>query len=740
MTTFRLKIWQVADSCLFELTWGAGLQRSTQVPYPATLTEHFQAWQAAYLSFYRSALRARVQGSGGITAPEVDLRSPLVQAEAQFLSAFAYWLGGADLLSIRSEIAKAVKEGEGVDLFLACEPMALARFPWEAWEIGTEFGHGQAVRIARTPANLTAEVQPSRKNGKLRILAVLGDDTGLNFQADRAAMDSLSSLVTFVGWQAGQDAAGLQEKIASAIDDPLGWDILFFAGHSNETALTGGELGIAPGMSIAIKEIAPQLQRAKERGLQFALFNSCSGLEIANTLIDLGLSQVAIFREPVHNRVAQTFLLRFVQELVNYRDVHEATIAAAQFLKVDRNLTYPSAYLIPSLFRHPEASVFCLKPQGIKQDVARWIQPWLPGRKQAWGLAGLLALALLPPVQSLFLEPRLLGQALYRDRTQQLPKATVPTTTLIQIDEDSLRGLDARKINPIDRTYLAQVISASAKLKPKTLAIDFLLDRPTQEDPTLAKAIQGLKQQNIRPLFAASRKKDGKMLSVTQALADRPDHGYVEFYPGYLELPYQNCAPDCPFIWAITEARSPYLNPVARWAEGWGQLWFRPVADLSLPPKLAYRQVSAKTILDGAAIPFSEIVMVAAGGYEQAGISRNGEDNFPRPMATNYWQPGPVFTGAEYHAYGLYHLRNGNYVYLVPTVLLIGLGAIAGIVLQQQSSARNLGRRSRVLVYGGLVAGYGLLSLQVYISGGLLLPWLLPSLTLGLYGLPKEKV
>jgi hypothetical protein len=32
-----------------------------------------------------------------------------------------------------------------------------------------------------------------------------------------------------------------------------------------------------------------------------------------------------------------------------------------------------------------------------------------------------------------------------------------------------------------------------------------------------------------------------------------------------------------------------------------------------------------------------------------------------------------------------------------------------------------------------------LISLQVYISGGLLLPWLLPSLVFGLYGLPKEK-
>ncbi len=737
MTTFRLKIWQVAETCLFELTWGAGLQRSAQVPYPEKLAQQFQSWQTAYLQFYRSALRARSKGSGGLAAPDVDRRSQLVQAEAQFLSAFVYWLGSADLLGIRSEIAKAAMGGERVDLFLACEPLALARLPWEAWEIGTEFGNTKPIRIARTPANLSAEVQPARKNGRLRILAVLGDDTGLNFQADRAAMESLGTVATieFVGWQAGQEAGGLQETIAAAIDHPLGWDILFFAGHSNETDLTGGELGIAPGISIAIKEIAPQLKRAQERGLQFALFNSCNGLEIANSLIDLGLSQVAIFREPVHNRVAQEFLLRFVQELVNYGDVHEATIAAAQFLKVDRNLTYPSAYLIPSLFRHPEAPVFCLKPQGLRQDLRRWMGPWLPDRKQAWGLVGLLALSILPPIQGLFLEPRLLLQAMYRDRTHQIPKVAA-LTTLIQIDEDSLRGLDARKINPIDRTYLAQVITSSAKLQPKTLAIDFLLDRPTEEDPILAKAIQGLTRQNIRPVFAASRKESGKILEVTPTVASRADQGYIEFYPGYLELPARNCSIGCPFAWQTIQARSPYLNPVAQWAEGWGQFWFRPVFDFSIPPERAYTKVSAKAVLDGTPLPVSDVVMIAAGGYEQAGISRNGEDNLQRPLAINYWDPGKGFTGAEYHAYGLYHLEHGTYVYLVPAVLLMGLGAMGGAVLRQ----RNLGGRSRVLGYGGAIVGYGLLSLQVYISAGLLLPWLLPSLVFGLYGLPKEKV
>jgi hypothetical protein len=51
--------------------------------------------------------------------------------------------------------------------------------------------------------------------------------------------------VIFVGWQPGVSTTQLRADISQAIADPDGWDILFFAGHSNETKLTGGEFAIA---------------------------------------------------------------------------------------------------------------------------------------------------------------------------------------------------------------------------------------------------------------------------------------------------------------------------------------------------------------------------------------------------------------------------------------------------------------------------------------------------------------
>ncbi|MFM2432710.1 MAG: hypothetical protein RLZZ511_3924 [Cyanobacteriota bacterium] len=796
MADFRLKIWRVEQTCIFELGWEAGLQITAQLAYPESLTQLYQDWQASYLNFYSRSLRARVQGSGDIAAPPIDWRAQLVEAEARFLSAFYFWLSSAELLGVRSQIAQAAiaKDNQAeraIAICLTCEPLELARFPWEAWEIGTEFGTQRSIQIARTPANLRKTASPRQSRRRLRILAILGDDTGLDFQTDRQAMAALGKQaeVIFVGWQAGQDPTGLKETIATAIADPQGWDILFFAGHSNETSITGGELTIAPNVSILVQEIAPQLIQARDRGLQFAIFNSCSGLSIANALVDLGLSQVAIMREPIHNKVAQEFLLRFLQHLSEYCDVHTAMLRACEFLKTDRNLTYPSAYLIPSLYRHPEATPFRLERRGFQT----WLQSLKPTRQQTFGLLGAAFVSVLPPIQNLMLEARVGMQTIYRDRTGQLPKNQAKIL-LIQIDEDSIRGLDARKINPIDRTYLAQVIEQtkilSGEFKPSVIGIDFLLDRPTPEDPLLAKAVrQAVDRQNWL-LFAAQLKNNGQSMGAIPAITDGQAtlQGHIGLYLNYMELPQpsQSCDESCPFgyLMALThqmqqhpEALPPFgftarrqllqqmaispnpdlqqindqrLNPLTPIAEQVGQLWLRPIVDYSIPPQQIYQTISAGDFLNHppqSNLPSSPIVIIAAGGYEEAGISRVGEDIFPVPLALRYWnQPNHrngLFTGAENHAYMIDQILRSHQITPIPTLWCIGLATIAGTLVRLGGASanfpqRNLSRRQRVLVKSAIAGLYGIGALQLYIGIGLLLPIGLPAVVFWLYARRSE--
>jgi len=798
--SFRLKIWQIEQTCVFELSWGQGQQLPAKMPYLPTLTTLYQNWQQAYLNFYQSAIRARVGMSGTLPRPTIDWRANLVQAEAKLLAEFHLWLSQAELLEIRRELARASQNADStaVDVFLTCDSAELERLPWEVWEPGTEFAAKKTIRIARTPASIRADREQRQRQGKMRVLAILGDDTGLNFQADQAAVKSLAHLaeIHFVGWQQGEGTTDLKETIRRTIADERGWDILFFAGHSNETALTGGELAIAPNESIFLSEIAPQLVLAKQRGLQFAVFNSCRGLSLAQTLLDLGLSQVAVMREPIHNSVAQEFLVRFVQSLTAFRDGHDALLDACKYLKLEKNLTYPSAYLIPSLFRHPDSAPFQLKPYGWKEKLKQW---W-PTKQEAIALLVLLALSLFPTLQRWLLEQRVMVQAMYRQATGQIGKPTVPPLLLVQIDDRSLQKARIANPRPMRRDYLAKLVNQLSAMDARVVGIDFWLDRPHAEDAQLRQALESaIQKQNAWFTFVVQESDKGEWLMVTPDVASPTwslqGNGWVPFW--HLQpLPWLDSTPFPFSYWLATAYRlqneplqvntslpipspnlsnsqdlgseikqiggriaptnnKPFLNssmqlqPITALSYLVQQQWFKPLLDFSIPPDQVYDPIPAwqlleqpKTILQARQVSSlrSHLVMIAAGGYDEAGVAKDSEDNFPVPAAIAYWrnQQTPantsrIFSGGEAHSYMTHHYLTHRFVIPIPDFLLVLLvipvGKGVSLILTQSSKRRWLVTAAIVLL------GFGLISLQMYVTAGVLIPWLLPSVTIWTYTL-----
>lgn len=815
MTTFQLQVRQFErQTCVFELSWGKGQRLSATLAYPKSAIACYTEWQKVYLSYYKSTLRGRAVTSGNIALPPIDWHAKLVQAEAKLLSEFHHWLRSAELFEIRAVMAKGhlslldreaqmthEQAKQTADIFLTCHSIELERLPWEAWEIGAEFPTFGVIRITRTPVNIrqpSGSDSQSFRGKKARILVILGDETGLNFQGDKEAVDKLSRLadIEFVGWQPGQDIPELKAKISAAIASEHGWDVLLFAGHSNEMAITGGELAIAPNTSISIREITPQLLLAKQRGLKFALFNSCCGLDLATSLIDLGLSQVAIMREPIHNAVAQVFLVRFMQGLAEHKDVHDSLLAACHSLKVEKNLTYPSAHLVPSLFCHPDAVLYRIPPNGLKELLKRI----LPTPTEAIAIGTLTLLSLSAPVQDWLLEQRVYTQSVYRQLTGHLSSSTPPPVLLVQIDEESIQKADMADPKPMNRTYLASLAEQLARRNAKVVGIDYILARPQRksEEPGGIPPDRALRQSletavkrtpHTKFVFAAVRDDSGKWLKVSPEIAS-PNWsfiGHIDFVRWYMSLVPLSDAPSqkLPFSYLLALAHqlpvnpqldsqtdfftqaSQYfktetkrdrktlfspasqLQPITRFSYQWGQMWLHPIVDFSIPPEQVYESIPAWQLLsnddNSPKLPHlqQQVAIIAPGGYGDAGILQGGKDSFELPAAVNFWfarASSPVprhrLTGGEVHAYMIHHFLNRRLVVPIPDLWLIGVAIVLGKLTVEFWANPSLRKRPLwvMLISGTFI--YGLVSLQAYISAAILLPWVFPTVTVWTYALP----
>ncbi len=804
---FRLKVRQVDQFCVFDLFHPDGQEISATLSFPATLAERHQSWQQIYLKRYELQTRARVGSKSGSGTPtSYDWDQELRIAETALLNELDHWLGQPELLEIREAIQQAVERtaqkhlgqetgqetgySGGVTILLECTPLSLARLPWETWKLVPKEAAFGTVRIART---CTAQIAPPvsakvLRRGKIRILAIIAAAPELDHGLDQKILRSLHPVaeIEFVHCQSTSTQPNngvqseLKQRVATAIADERGWDILFFAGHSNEEVNTGGKLELAPQTTLAISEIEPQLCVAKQRGLQLAVFNSCCGLHIAESLIRLGLPQVVVMREQIQDAVAHKFLEQFCHSLIGSKNVHTAVLEACHYFSRE-NISYPSAHLIPSLFRHPDpkARLFRVEPSALKRV---W-QQWRLTRREAIAISTVSLLSFMVPVQELLSEVRYWSQAVYRQTTHQFPPAASPPVTLLEIDQASLdrKGLDAYKVKPMSRAYLAELVDRLRQLRVGVVGVDYLLDGSTNEDSTLKTAVQAAIQQQTWFVFAARQNDAGQPIRVTPNIA-KPDwilQGNIDLVGWNVMLPENPGCRDCPFAYQLALAQTLRSNPAAPQpqsnpsislhnrvsqylqvndatktlaflSQSKFPLSLQPILDFSLPPQQVYRSLAAwdflERPLDDAALKAlqGQVVIIGSGGYDQA------DDSFPVPLAVRYWRSvknqaeqnhqtlqSQVFPGAAAHAHTVHHLLVQHTLLWIPDLWIIGVAAIFGkgmtlLLIGKKHSQR----RTLVCLSGGGTVAYGLIGLQSYVSASVLLPWLLPSALFWLYILP----
>ncbi|CCQ69684.1 hypothetical protein CWATWH0402_3457 [Crocosphaera watsonii WH 0402] len=302
---------------------------------------------------------------------------------------FQQWLDNVGFReNIYNELIDCTQKDDDIRLIIATDDENIKCLPWHSWRF---FDRRNKAGFAFSFPDFRQVQQSQTPLGKVRILAVFGDDTKINIKADRRILqnlkdaknaelvilrhqeddprasqfctlaflkgaESLGLLLLWVmvlqKWDAPNDPLTV-EALDKTLRDKQGWDIFFFAGHSDSQG-GRGQMGLSPESLCSIEELRFSFQYAISRGLQLAIFNSCSGLGFANQLQDLSMPQVIVMSREIPDFIAQNFLKEFLGHLSDGESFHLSVRHARQTLLNSEN-DFPNASWLPVICQNPAA-------------------------------------------------------------------------------------------------------------------------------------------------------------------------------------------------------------------------------------------------------------------------------------------------------------------------------------------------------------------------------------------------
>ncbi len=299
-------------------TEGTIPQAETQafLPPAPDLADLYHRWQQSY---WQLGLPSRIKARDGITnvSTATDLEHCRTLSR-RLRDRIHDWLDGSEFRPIREKVLEQLNPQDQTRILLQTQDPLLQRLPWYELHFFSRYRYAE---VGICSPNYQRVSYPGTRSDTVRILAVLGDDTGLNTQTDQTLLNRLPNADIHYLNQPNREAFN------RCLWDERGWDILFFAGHSSSNVCmaagmpesmtrdveASGEIALNSTDKLTIGQLKHALQKAIDRGLNTAIFNSCDGLGLAADLSDLHIPQVLVMREPVPDQVAHAFLQGFLE-------------------------------------------------------------------------------------------------------------------------------------------------------------------------------------------------------------------------------------------------------------------------------------------------------------------------------------------------------------------------------------------------------------------------------------------
>ncbi len=308
----------------------------------------YRQWQQSY---WQLGLSYRLEAHGGVTnvSAIADTETCLALSR-QLRDRIHHWLNGDDFRPIREKLLEQLSTHDTVRFLLQTQDPLLQRLPWYELQFYERY---RLAEVGICALDYQQTSYQGTRSAKVRILAVIGDATGLNTQIDQALLKNLPDAdIHFL-------TEPNRETFNRCLWDAKGWDILFFAGHSNSRidchpnhAEGGGEILLNATERLTIPQLKHALKKAIERGLNTAIFNSCDGLGLAADLADLHIPQVLVMREPVPDLVAHAFLQGFLESFAAGDPFYVAVREAREKLQ-GLEARFPCATWLPVIVQNP---------------------------------------------------------------------------------------------------------------------------------------------------------------------------------------------------------------------------------------------------------------------------------------------------------------------------------------------------------------------------------------------------
>lgn len=456
-----------------------GVEIAGHLPPAEALQHTYQRWQAAYR---RLGMPYRLGVSKAGFATNVSRLQDCREVAQQLSQQFNQWLRADSFRPLQEKLLEKLDASMPVRLVVQTQQTVVQRLPWPSWEMCDRY---PKLEIALSAPSFEQGPRPSSVRSQVRILAVLGHSAGVDVVTDQALLNRLPNAEVVVLPQPDRPS------LNAHLWDPAGWDILFFAGHSysqsiSDTEITG-QLQINPDKSLTIPELKHALRKAQARGLQVAMFNSCDGLGLAQSLAELSIPQVLVMREPVPDRVAHEFLKSFLEAFSRGEPLYLAVREAREKLHGLEG-QFPGATWLPVIFQNPAA----VPPAWSDLHSLPAAAPARPRRRRRPALlaAVLVGVATLAMRQLGLLQSwELKALDLFMGwRPLEAPDERLVVVTVGEADVQ--RQDPAQRRGSLSDQALAALLAKLEPMQPRLIGLDIYRDFPaTASQPRLARQL-----------------------------------------------------------------------------------------------------------------------------------------------------------------------------------------------------------------------------------------------------------